>query len=280
MPGVHLNTMPQTAAPIIAGWNGLYSATSIGVVSSGLAEAGQFLNSAGYQLAANGHPDLGTMAGFVGNLAGTGSAITNPVAGFLQMSANRAEVAQDHGGMAGLAYSEGSLFGLTQIGQAATGSNFVTGQSLSTVDCWSQGFGGVSAATGWAAMGTGALQTPAAENTTLEQLQRAASRAAQGIGEGNGLMYGTAVLSAFKAEVQAMGGNLRAEVSYFNGVEVKYGTPGSVRLDVAEYGADGYIKAVYDLKTGSSSLTEARISQIRSQLPGGGAGVPVQEVRP
>lgn len=37
--------------------------------------------------------------------------------------------------------------------------------------------------------------------------------------------------------------------------------------------------AVYDLKTGSATLTPARIQQIQSHLPGG-SSVPVYEVRP
>jgi hypothetical protein len=124
--------------------------------------------------------------------------------------------------------------------------------------------------------------TVAAESTTpLEQLQGAASRAAQNVGDGNGPVYGTQVHSAFKAEVGSLGNaNLGREVSYLNGEVVPYGTPGSVRLDVVEYDAGGNIKAVYDLETGSTSLTPARIQRIRSQLPGGGAGVSFHEVRP
>ena len=95
------------------------------------------------------------------------------------------------------------------------------------------------------------------EGTTLEVLQGAATRAAQSVGEGGGPVYGTAVHSAFKAEVEALGNaNLRTEVSYLNGEVVRYGTPGSVRLDVVEYAADGRtILGVYDLKTGSAMLT-------------------------
>jgi hypothetical protein len=74
--------------------------------------------------------------------------------------------------------------------------------------------------------------------------------------------------------------NIRTEVSYLNGKEVDYGTPGSVRLDVVEYNANGNITGVYDLKTGSATLTPARIEQIQSNLPGAGGGVPVTEVRP
>jgi hypothetical protein len=71
----------------------------------------------------------------------------------------------------------------------------------------------------------------------------------------------------FKARLKHWGCFINTEVSYLNGVEVERGTPGSVRLDVVEFGPDGQINAVYDLKTGSATLTLARIQQIQSILP-------------
>ena len=69
------------------------------------------------------------------------------------------------------------------------------------------------------------------------------------VGPGRGPVYGTRAHSAFRAEVEALRrSNLRAEVSYKNGTPVRYGTKGSVRLDVVEGPIDAPI-AVYDFKT-------------------------------
>jgi hypothetical protein len=117
-----------------------------------------------------------------------------------------------------------------------------------------------------------------AGTTTLDQLSAAANRAAQSVGPGSGPVYGTQVHTAFQAEVEALGqSGLRTEISYLNGAEVPYGTPGSVRIDVGQYGANGQIQAVFDLKTGGASLTPARIQQIQQAV---GSGVPVTIIRP
>ena len=137
---------------------------------------------------------------------------------------------------------------------------------------------GGQAAASLATLGTSQWLS-AAENTTLEHLQGAATRAAQTVGDGSGSVYGTAVHGAFKAEVQALDNpSLFSEQSYLNGVPVKYGTPGSIRIDVGE-GTVEDPTAVYDLKTGGARLSPARIQQIQMHLPSG-TGVPVYEVRP
>jgi hypothetical protein len=110
-----------------------------------------------------------------------------------------------------------------------------------------------------------------------EDLAGAASRAAESVGSGSGPAYGTRVHAAFKQEVLGME-DFSPEVSYLNGAEVKYGTPGSVRVD-AIYGPRDKPLAIYDLKTGGASLTQRRIQQIQSHIPGG-SSVPVTEVRP
>jgi len=82
------------------------------------------------------------------------------------------------------------------------------------------------------------------------------------------------VHSAFQAEVEALGRtDLTPEVSYRNGEIVKRGTSGSIRLDVVE----GPVKtptAIYDLKTGSATLTLQRIAEIRQHLPAGYQNIP------
>lgn len=73
--------------------------------------------------------------------------------------------------------------------------------------------------------------------------------------------------------------SFKTEVSYLDGKPVGYGTPGSVRLDAVVW-SEGKIIAVFDLKTGGATLTEARIQQIRSHLPPYAQAVPILEVRP
>jgi hypothetical protein len=114
--------------------------------------------------------------------------------------------------------------------------------------------------------------------STQSILTSAAQRAHATVGPGRGPVHGTRVHSAFRNEVNALGNpNLHTEVSYLNGVEVPYGTPGSIRVDVVE-GLRSAPTAVYDLKTGSATLTPARIAEIQRHIPGG-TNVPVIEIR-
>ena len=128
------------------------------------------------------------------------------------------------------------------------------------------------------------LACPAAKTgTTLaDDLAVAAQRAAQGLGPGQGPVYGTLVHAAFKTEVDALGlpglPNIFTERSFLNGLEVGYGTPGSVRLDVVNGPLNAPI-SIFDLKTGGAILTPGRIQQIQAHVPGG-ASVPIIEVRP
>lgn len=67
----------------------------------------------------------------------------------------------------------------------------------------------------------------------------------------------------FNQKVDALGNpNLATEKTFLNGQEVSYGTKGGVRVDVIEYNANGTV-TVYDLKTGSATLTQSRITQIQ-----------------
>ncbi|MGO9559436.1 MAG: hypothetical protein ACLPQS_17380 [Acidimicrobiales bacterium] len=116
--------------------------------------------------------------------------------------------------------------------------------------------------------------------STSDLLSNLASKAQATVGEGSGPVYGTAVHSEFASEINALGdSNLSTEVSYLDGEVVPYGTAGSVRLDVVE-GNISEPEAVYDLKTGSASLTASRIAQIQANLPPGYQNIPVIEIRP
>ena len=114
--------------------------------------------------------------------------------------------------------------------------------------------------------------------TLADDLAAAATRARNTVGPGSGGAYGTRVHTAFAGEVNGLGQGLRTEVSYLNGRVVDYGTPGSVRLDVVNVPLNAPV-SIFDLKTGSATLTPARIQQIQSHIPGG-ANVPVFPVRP
>jgi hypothetical protein len=123
----------------------------------------------------------------------------------------------------------------------------------------------------------GVLLAPESE-TVFQQLQDAANSAVANVGNGSGPVYGTTVHSAFQDEVDALGNlDLATEQSYLNGSLVPRGTPGSVRLDVVQGPLDNPT-AVFDLKTGSATLTPARIQQIQSHLPDN--SVPVFQIKP
>ena len=129
-----------------------------------------------------------------------------------------------------------------------------------------------------------APEPTAAPASTQSTLTSAAQRAHSTVGTGRGPVHGTRVHSAFEAEVRALGRtDLTPEVSYLNGDVVRRGTAGSIRVDVVE-GPLGAPMAVYDLKTGSATLTPQRIAEIRTHLPNGGrlpdgSLVPVIEIR-
>ena len=117
-----------------------------------------------------------------------------------------------------------------------------------------------------------------AGGSAVLRVTAAASRAGQAVGPGSGSIYGTAVHTAFGAEVKALGAGFQSEVSYLNGAVVRYGTAGSVRLD-AVAGTAGAPTAIFDLKTGAAVLSPARIQQILSHVPSG-SSVPIHVVRP
>lgn len=116
-----------------------------------------------------------------------------------------------------------------------------------------------------------------ASKLTTQQELEAIAKNANGALSGNGPVIGTKKHTLFQIGVDKLNNSLlRTEVSFKNGVEVPRGTAGSVRLDVVEYNVDGTIKQVFDLKTGSASLTQQRIQQIQVNLPN---LAPVSEIR-
>jgi hypothetical protein len=106
-------------------------------------------------------------------------------------------------------------------------------------------------------------------------------RAADAVGPGRGAAHGTRVHSALESEIKALNRpDLRAELSFKDGIPVDRGTKGSIRLDVVELDANGLPVRVWDLKTGAAKLTPKRIEEIRKHLPEGGRQIPILPVHP
>ena len=162
-----------------------------------------------------------------------------------------------------------------QAGQAA--GNVLSGRDIA------EGLGNPSdvllqAASGGLLAGAGyGINQLLSQRSTAQILQRLANEADAAV-PGTGPVAGTLKHSAFKSLVDDLGRNdLHTEVTYLNGRVVTYGTRGAVRLDVVE-GQLSMPTAVYDLKTGSASLSASRIRQIQGHLPS--ASIPIHEIRP
>ncbi|MEQ1717270.1 MAG: hypothetical protein ABL907_15030 [Hyphomicrobium sp.] len=78
--------------------------------------------------------------------------------------------------------------------------------------------------------------------------------------------YGTNVHTAIRNEIRAIDDpSFRAEVSAIKSNEEDYGAPGSVRVDVLENVGNGTV-CVYDIKTGKSNLSAARMREIANNV--------------
>lgn len=97
------------------------------------------------------------------------------------------------------------------------------------------------------------------------QLQSCADTANSKV-SGFGHVAGTKKHAVFAAEVNALQNKtLATEVSYLNGEIVPYGTRGSIRFDVLQYNQNGIPIAAWDFKTGTVTLTTARIEQMQER---------------
>ena len=108
---------------------------------------------------------------------------------------------------------------------------------------------------------------PSLDTTT--QLQNCANFANANV-SGSGPVAGTQKHTVFAQSVNELGrSDLFTEISYKNGIQVPYGTAGSIRFDVLQYNSSGTPIAAWDFKTGSAMLTDARIAtmQEKSGLP-------------
>ncbi|CAN5275661.1 hypothetical protein BH20ACT16_BH20ACT16_04360 [soil metagenome] len=84
------------------------------------------------------------------------------------------------------------------------------------------------------------------------EAQEAVARAVAVVGPGSGAAYGSRAHGALRLQILGSP-NLRGEVSFLNRREVKFGTPGSIRLDIVAY-SGRLPAAIFDLKTGSARL--------------------------
>jgi hypothetical protein len=115
--------------------------------------------------------------------------------------------------------------------------------------------------------------------STEDTLTAVAKRVLTTKGAGSGHVYGISAHTAFADEVKKLGRtDLHTEVTYLNGVPVRYGTPGAVRVDVVE-GPINAPTAIYDLKTGIATLGPKQVAKIQAHLPAGSAKIPIKEIR-
>ena len=115
-----------------------------------------------------------------------------------------------------------------------------------------------------------------ASSNPMAQLQTCANAANSSV-SGSGPVAGTNKHTAFAQNVNALGRNdLMTEVSYKDGVQVPYGTGGSIRFDVMQFDKDGVPIAAWDFKTGSAMLTDARITEMQNKS---GLSIPIYCVR-
>ena len=104
------------------------------------------------------------------------------------------------------------------------------------------------------------------ENKTTEEILKDIAKEVNTEIEGKGPVVGTKKHSLFKKKLEALDlPNIKMEQTYLEGIIQEYGTKGAVRVDVIETLKYGSIK-IYDLKTGSAKLTEARIKQIQKMI--------------
>ncbi|MBR1759090.1 MAG: RHS repeat-associated core domain-containing protein [Lachnospiraceae bacterium] len=113
--------------------------------------------------------------------------------------------------------------------------------------------------------------------TNLEAELQGCADAANSAIDGNGSQAGTAKHVEFAKNVNELNNDsLRTEVSYMNGVEVPYGTKGSIRFDVIQYNGRGVPINAWDFKTGNAILTNSRISLMHLKS---GLNIPIKMIK-
>jgi RHS repeat-associated protein len=197
----------------------------------------------------------------------------------------------------------GGLFGagilptiLTGIGASILSGQAYRGIDLMLTGNWDQAsnvlwqhedmlldgvFGGLGSAVGW---GIGKAIRTYINNSQIEKarelLSYIAKRSKILAGPGSGHQYGSKVHNIFGKYIQSCNPpDIYPEVSYLNGSVVRTGLEDSIRVDTI-LGSKISPLAIFELKTGTARLTNARINIIRLQLPKGYKNIPIFEIKP
>ena len=113
-------------------------------------------------------------------------------------------------------------------------------------------------------------------NNVSTQLQSCANQANESI-SGTGATTGTKKHTAFANNVNSLGNSsLKTEASYLYGNSVPYGTKGSIRFDVIQFDSSGTPICAWDFKTGSATLTMARVAEMQAKS---GLNIPIKMIR-
>jgi hypothetical protein len=114
------------------------------------------------------------------------------------------------------------------------------------------------------------FETEAEEAVSIKaNIQKAANQAEAKVPKGKGSVYGIKVHTEFKILISTLrqqGINVSSEISYLNGIVVKYGTKGSVRADVVVGDINSPV-AIYDLKTGSAKMSAQEMRNYKTNVP-------------
>ncbi len=98
--------------------------------------------------------------------------------------------------------------------------------------------------------------------------------------KGRGPIYGIAVHTAFSMAVRFgnfPGIGFSDVETTWGGVDLRYGSLGSVRTDVILRDDFGDPVAIYDVKTGGATLTSSRVQELRDAVAPG-SDIPVIEI--
>ncbi|GEM_PF-2417812 len=99
-------------------------------------------------------------------------------------------------------------------------------------------------------------------------------------GEGSGRFYGTKLHNIYSNYIRSLKSpDIFPEITYAKGFQMRYGYPGSIRVDTILGTPDSPI-AIFELKTGTARLSSARIKLIRFHLPEFCNDIPIIEINP
>jgi hypothetical protein len=115
---------------------------------------------------------------------------------------------------------------------------------------------------------------------TTDALGKTLAKVIDTLPKGRGPLYGIAVHTAFGVAVRF--GNIKGigpkdVETTWGGVDLRYGSLGSIRTDVILRNEVGDPIAIYDVKTGGARLTEARVKELRESVARG-LRIPVIEL--